>query len=145
MTLEQHYSIPQIARQWSLSPNTVRRIFFNEPGVLRIGQPSRLLGGQKKKYKRHYFTLRIPESVLLRVQARRTQSTEERGEPQCDTHPGTKLVCPLCNAAEIGAKGGASTALKYGHDQLSVWGKSGGRPRGTTASPAPRQAAGSSV
>jgi hypothetical protein len=68
--LERHYSVTQIAEQWNVSDDTVRKQFFDEPGVLRIGQASRLMGGRQKKLKRHYIILRIPESVLMRVQDR---------------------------------------------------------------------------
>jgi hypothetical protein len=42
-------------------------MFEGEPGVLRLGEPSRRLG---KKLKRRYFTMRIPESVAIRVYER---------------------------------------------------------------------------
>lgn len=42
----------------------------------------------------------------------------------CPTHPNTKLVCPKC----IGAAGGRTTASKHRED-LSNWGKKGGRGR----------------
>lgn len=67
---EKHYTVSQIAQRWSISDDTVRRIFADEPGVLNLGSPSQLLGGRKKIYKRRYFILRIPESVFLRVQER---------------------------------------------------------------------------
>jgi hypothetical protein len=54
---ETHYSVKQIAGFWGVSEDLVRRLFENEPGVLKIG---------KKKY----FTLRIPEEVLNRVYLR---------------------------------------------------------------------------
>jgi hypothetical protein len=68
--LEHHYKVSEIAEQWNVSEDTVRRIFRDEPGILTIGEGSRLLGGRKKAYKRRYFVLRIPESVLARVQSR---------------------------------------------------------------------------
>jgi hypothetical protein len=45
-----------------LSTDSVRRLFENEPGVLVIERPS--------KNTRRYRTLRIPESVALRVHRR---------------------------------------------------------------------------
>ena len=68
--LERHYSVAEIAEQWGVSNNTVRRRFRDEPGVLDLGAPSRLVGGPKKKYKRRQALLRIPESVLVRVRNR---------------------------------------------------------------------------
>jgi hypothetical protein len=64
-------TIREIAKQWSVSYDTVRRQFLNEPGVLHFGEGSRLIRGRKqKKYKRGYEVLRIPHTVFLRVQAR---------------------------------------------------------------------------
>jgi hypothetical protein len=66
-SIEPHYTVSEIAEMWKLSVDTVRRMFGDEPGVLKIGQATRLV---KRKYVRHHFVLRIPESVLLRVQDR---------------------------------------------------------------------------
>jgi len=44
--------------------------------------------------------------------------------PRCASHSDTKLVCPRC----IGAAGGKTTASKH-RDDLSNWGKKGGRGR----------------
>jgi hypothetical protein len=43
----------------------------------------------------------------------------------CHIHPKTLKICPAC----IAAKGGKTTARKYGTDQLSRWGRKGGRPK----------------
>jgi hypothetical protein len=42
-TLEHCYKIGEIARHWNVSEGTVRKVFADEPGVLRIGKPSRFL------------------------------------------------------------------------------------------------------
>jgi len=63
LSLERHYSVAELARLWSLSENTIRRMFEDEPGVLQ-------LGASEKRFKRAYTTLRIPESVALRVHRR---------------------------------------------------------------------------
>jgi hypothetical protein len=68
--IEPHYTVSDVAKQWHLANATVRRLFADEPGVLTIGAGSRLVRGSGQKYKRRYFTLRIPRSVLLRVQER---------------------------------------------------------------------------
>jgi hypothetical protein len=65
--LEPHYSPDQLAKMWSLSPDTVRRMFEREPGVLVIEHT-------KNSSRRRYKTLRIPESVALRVHRRMTNS-----------------------------------------------------------------------
>jgi MarR-like DNA-binding transcriptional regulator SgrR of sgrS sRNA len=64
--LERHYSVSEIAKMWALSEKTVRRMFEDEEGVLQWGSP-------ETRRKRGYITLRIPESVLLRVHRQRTQ------------------------------------------------------------------------
>lgn len=61
--VERHYSAEEIGRLWGLSPRTVRRMFENEPGILVFGN-----AGSMKK--RRYLTLRVPESVLVRVHRR---------------------------------------------------------------------------
>lgn len=61
--LEQHYTPTQIAARWGLSDDCIRDLFKDEPGVLHIDRPEKL-------HKRRYTSLRIPESVLLRVGTR---------------------------------------------------------------------------
>ena len=61
--VERHYSVGELAKLWSLSEKTIRRMFENEPGVLQWGS-------QETRFKRGYTTLRIPESVMLRVHRR---------------------------------------------------------------------------
>ena len=61
--IERHYAVTEIAEMWNLSPDKVREIFKNEPGVLVIGE-------QSPRHKRRYVTLRIPHSVLERVHLR---------------------------------------------------------------------------
>jgi hypothetical protein len=62
-TLEQHYRATQIADRWNLSPDTIRDLFADEPGVLKIERPETM-------HKRGYTSLRIPESVVERVRLR---------------------------------------------------------------------------
>jgi transcriptional regulator GlxA family with amidase domain len=57
---EKHYSVQQIAKLWGLSDDTIRRIFQDEDGVLKIGSP-------ETRFKRKRIQLSIPESVLQRV------------------------------------------------------------------------------
>jgi len=70
--LERCFSPEQLAKLWVLSTDTVRRIFEHESGVLVIEKP-RIYG------KRHYRTLRIPESVAERVYHRLSL----KGKPTC--------------------------------------------------------------
>jgi transcriptional regulator GlxA family with amidase domain len=60
---EKHYSILEIAKMWSLSERTIRRMFDGEEGVVNWEHA-------ESKRKRHYQTLRIPESVMMRVYQR---------------------------------------------------------------------------
>jgi hypothetical protein len=52
-----------------------------------------------------------------------------RGAPApkicCLIHSKTRMVCPRC----IARKGGKTTARRHTHEQLSAWGRSGGRPK----------------
>lgn len=59
-----HYTVAEVAAMWSLSPDAVRKVFENEPGVLVLG------GAHPTRGKRRYTTLRIPEFVLERVHRR---------------------------------------------------------------------------
>ena len=65
--LERHYSVSQIAELWGWSETKVREVFRDEPGVLQ-SQLRTLL--RRRSGKRQNISLRVPESVLLRVHAR---------------------------------------------------------------------------
>lgn len=60
---EPHYTVKELAGKWHLSPVAIRRLFRNEPGILRYGRP-------KKGHRRDYVTVRIPHSVAERVYRR---------------------------------------------------------------------------
>jgi|SRR5208283_4782747 len=60
---DKHYAPDELAELWGVSTETIRSIFREEPGVLKIGKT----GGN---YRRGYVTLRIPESVAERVHRR---------------------------------------------------------------------------
>jgi hypothetical protein len=64
---ERHFSPEQLGETWNLSADTVRRLFEHEPGVLVIER--------KRSRARRYRTLRIPESVAVRVHRRLTNPT----------------------------------------------------------------------
>jgi hypothetical protein len=61
-TFERHFSVDQLSALWNMSDDFVRRLFVHEPGVVVFYhyRPGR----------RVYRTLRIPESVALRVHQR---------------------------------------------------------------------------
>jgi hypothetical protein len=67
VSIEKHYTSDEVAALLHLCDDTVRTLFRNEPGVLRLGHEGRREGNKRV---RRYFRLRIPESVVLRVQAR---------------------------------------------------------------------------
>jgi hypothetical protein len=60
---EQHYTVRELAKEWGFSDNFIRKLFWSEPGVLRVTRPETLK-------KRRYTSLRIPASVAARVRAR---------------------------------------------------------------------------
>src|SRR5258706_12533548 len=60
---ERHYAVAEIAELWNLSPDKVRELFQNEPGVLVIGERS-------PRRKRRYVRLRIPQPGLDHVHSR---------------------------------------------------------------------------
>src|SRR5437764_13383350 len=66
LALERHFSPDELAELWGLSGDTLRRLFEHEPGVLVIER--------SKGRARRYRTLRIPESVAVRVHRRMTNS-----------------------------------------------------------------------
>jgi hypothetical protein len=64
---QRHYTPQELAVMWGFDPNTIRRMFIDEPGVLKEGKQTRRDG------KRPYVSLRIPASVAKRVYARKTR------------------------------------------------------------------------
>ena len=64
---ERHFTPKQLTDLWLLHESTIRRLFLDEPGVLKYGKASRHDGH------RDYVTLRIPESVARSVYERRTR------------------------------------------------------------------------
>jgi len=63
---ERHFSVGTLAELWSYSEDTITRMFAELPGVLKIGTP----GGRGKRPR---LTLRIPESIALKVYADKTR------------------------------------------------------------------------
>jgi hypothetical protein len=57
---EKHYTPSELADLWGVSVQTVRELFKNEDGVLKIGSDG-------TRNRRAYRTLRIPYSVAERV------------------------------------------------------------------------------
>ena len=67
VAFERHYRPKDLAAVWGLDESTVRRLFQDEPGVLKIGRSGRRDG------KRDYVSIRIPESVAARVHEERSR------------------------------------------------------------------------
>ena len=61
---EKHFSVDELAATWGLSRDSVIRILEGEPGVFVVTTPKGNRG------RRGYRTLRIPESVALRIHRR---------------------------------------------------------------------------
>jgi hypothetical protein len=62
-----HYTIPELAKMWNMSDDTVRRRFEKEPDIVRLGEA-------RSVRKRCYVTLLIPEDVVERVYRRLTSA-----------------------------------------------------------------------
>lgn len=60
--IERHYTVQQVAFRWNVAVRTIRRLFENEPDVMRICLPRQLGSSQNQR-----GTLRIPESAVQRV------------------------------------------------------------------------------
>jgi hypothetical protein len=60
---ERHYAPADLAKAWAVDVETIRNLFREEPGVVKIGEKA-------PRHKRPYLTLRIPESVAVRVHKR---------------------------------------------------------------------------
>jgi hypothetical protein len=65
MAEEKHWTPIEVAKQWGVSSDLIRSLFRDEPGVLKFDRPA-------SRAKRGYATLRIPDSVLVRVHTRMT-------------------------------------------------------------------------
>jgi hypothetical protein len=63
--LEHHYTPKELAKLWALSEMSIRRLFANVPGVIKLTFPM----GKK----RAYVTLRIPESVAIKIHRERSR------------------------------------------------------------------------
>lgn len=59
---EKHFSVLELAKLWGLDPDTLRPLFRDRPGVLKIHRPG-------NRQKRVYTSIRIPASVAEKVHA----------------------------------------------------------------------------
>lgn len=67
IVFERHYTPKELAAVWRLDETTIRRLFIDETGVLKIGKSGRRDG------KRDYLSLRISESAARRVYGERSK------------------------------------------------------------------------
>ena len=67
LATEKHYRANELAELWGVCPNTIRRMFAAERGVLQLANFGR--------GKRKYSVLLIPKSVALRVHERLSNQT----------------------------------------------------------------------
>lgn len=58
---QENFTVAEVAEMLSLSVETIRRLFKDEPGVLKMKNASGPTG------RRRYMTLRIPAAVVERV------------------------------------------------------------------------------
>ena len=61
--LERHFTVAELSKRWFFSKNTIRRLFSQEPGVVRVARP-------QTRSKRGYTSMRIPERIAERVHRR---------------------------------------------------------------------------
>jgi hypothetical protein len=64
VSTDPHLTPEALGEAWGVSAQTIRNIFKDEPGVLRISQ------AKNGRPKRAYVSLRIPESIAERVHKR---------------------------------------------------------------------------
>lgn len=59
------FTSDELAERTKLDPTTIRKIFVDEPGVIRLGRSG-------SRDRRKYYALRIPSAVAQRVISRMT-------------------------------------------------------------------------
>lgn len=64
----EYYTPEELARRWHVSPNTIRRWFRDEPGVIQWG-----CAVSRPGKKRAHLSMRIPFAVAERVRRRMTR------------------------------------------------------------------------
>jgi hypothetical protein len=61
---EKHFDLSELAATWALSVETIRKLFADDPGVVKMPSASGTTG------RRRYCTLRIPSSAAARLHKR---------------------------------------------------------------------------
>jgi hypothetical protein len=70
---KQFYTVAEIAKRWSCSPDKVSRVFRGRPGVMDLATASNAANG-----KRSYSILRIPAAVLRAAEEEMMRSCASR-------------------------------------------------------------------
>ena len=60
IALERHFTPKELGKLWGFSEDKIREMFREVPGVLKVGHTFR-------RSKNGYLSIRIPESVAVRV------------------------------------------------------------------------------
>ena len=72
---KQFYTVAEIAKRWSCSPDKAIRVFRGRPGVMDLGAGQSAANG-----KRRYSILRIPRAVLRAVEEEMMRSGLSRSD-----------------------------------------------------------------
>lgn len=64
---ERHFRPEEVAEIWGVDTTTVRRVFRDVPGVLKLGRIT------ARGSRREYVKLRIPQSILDKVHSEMTR------------------------------------------------------------------------
>lgn len=89
---EQHYDPKELAALWGLSPTKVRRMFVDEPGVLRIGEPSRRVGRTLKVGTTPFASRTASPSGSMRGLQRGGRLAVTVPFPRAGDHPHMRIV-----------------------------------------------------
>ncbi len=81
--MEKHFTPEELGELWGLSADTIRRLFEEEPEVLKIER--------SKRKSRRYRTLRIPASIAERVHRRESIPARPQ-QPEPRLHPKNRAV-----------------------------------------------------
>jgi len=111
---EQHYTVQELAQQWRVSADTIRRRFRDELGVLHLGNPKRM--------RRTYDAIRIPSHIAERVYRRLTES--KKMAPSGNNWPSrptqAKSAAKVLLPSDFGSELGVPPSFLIRSDDASV-------------------------
>lgn len=76
---EQHYTVQEVAKMWAVSPDSVRRLFEDAPGVLKISMPRT---PRDQRVNKQRVSLRIPASALTRLHDQQSRGLRLEVKPR---------------------------------------------------------------